>query len=133
LSEAAGTARRRGRPALPRPCRAGIAARRALGERLSEAAAAAWRAVPPADLRRPTRSRAEIAFARQAAIYFAHVIFGATLTRAGGIFGRDRTTARHACSRIEDQRDDHAIDRSIDLLEPAIRHWFAAFAAEDGR
>lgn len=122
------TARRRGRPALPRLSRTAMAARRTMGERVSEASAAAWRAVCPADLRRPTRSKAHIAFARQAAIYFAHVIFGATLTRAGRIFGRDRTTARHACSLVEDRRDDRRIDRSMDMLEPAIRRWYETFA-----
>lgn len=124
---------RRGRPALARPSRTLLAARIALRDRLSEASAAAWHAVRPPDLRRPTRSAARIAFARQSAIYFAHVIFGATLTRAGRIFGRDRTTARHACSLIEDRRDDQRFDRAIDLLEPAIRCWYAAFAERIGR
>lgn len=108
-----------------------LAMRRALSERLSESCAAAWQAVPPRMLRQATRSTARIASARQAAIYFAHVVFAANLTRAGGIFGRDRTTARHACFRMEDWRDDGRIDRAFDALEPALKSWLEAFSSGD--
>lgn len=108
-----------------------ILQRRALCERLSEACAIAWRAVPPDTLRRATRCTARIASARQAAIYFAHVVFAANLTRAGRIFGRDRTTARHACSRMEDWRDNRNIDRAFEVLEPALLNWIETFATED--
>lgn len=106
-------------------------ARRCLAERASEASAAAWRAVPPRTLRHASRCVAPVASARQAAIYFAHVVFAANLTRAGRIFGRDRTTARHACSRMEDWRDDPRIDRAFDALEPALRSWVRAFSPDD--
>lgn len=105
--------------------------RRVLCERLSESCAAAWQAVPPRMLRRETRCTARIASARQAAIYFAHVVFAANLTRAGGIFGRDRTTARHACSKMEDWRDDGRIDRAFDALEPALKTWLEAFSTRE--
>lgn len=108
-----------------------LAMRRALSERLSEACAAAWQAVPPRMLRQATRCTARVASARQAAIYFAHVVFAANLTRAGGIFGRDRTTARHACFRMEDWRDDVRIDRAFDALEPALKVWLETFASGD--
>lgn len=108
-----------------------MAMRRALSERLSESCAAAWQAVPPRMLRQATRCTARVASARQAAIYFAHVVFAANLTRAGGIFGRDRTTARHACFRMEDWRDDVRIDRAFDALEPALRVWLETFASGD--
>lgn len=106
-----------------------IMARRQLAERLSESCAAAWRNVPTESLRLPTRCSAEIAAARQTAIYFVHVFFAANLTRAGQVFGRDRTTARHACSRIEDLRDDRRVDRAFDLLEPALRVWVGTFSS----
>ena len=108
-----------------------LAMRRALSERISESCAAAWRAVPSMELRCQSRRTAQVASARQAAIYFAHVVFAANLTRAGGIFGRDRTTARHACSRMEDWRDDGRIDRAFDALEPALRTWVEAFASQE--
>jgi hypothetical protein len=108
-----------------------LTARLSLAERASEASAAAWRLVPPHALRHVSRCAAPIASARQAAIYFEHVVFAANLTRAGRIFGRDRTTARHACSRMEDWRDDPRIDRAFDALEPALRSWVRAFSADD--
>lgn len=108
-----------------------LAMRRALSERISESSAAAWRAVSAPELRSSSRRTAQVAQARQAAIYFAHVVFAANLTRAGGIFGRDRTTARHACSRMEDWRDDGRIDRAFDALEPALRIWMDAFASQE--
>jgi hypothetical protein len=71
------------------------------------------------DLRAPGRGTAPVAFARQVAVYLGHVVFGMNLTRLGRAFGRDRTTARHACRTIEDSRDDPAIDRFVGLLEAA--------------
>ncbi len=73
------------------------------------------------DLRRPTRGRAPIAFARQVAMYITHVGLGLTMTAVGAAFGRDRTTVRHACRAIEDRRDDPAFDRTLDLLEGIVR------------
>lgn len=108
-----------------------LAMRRALSERISESCAAAWRSVPAPRLRGESRNTARVASARQAAIYFAHVVFSANLTRAGRIFGRDRTTARHACQRMEDWREDERIDRAFDALEPALRSWLDAFAPGD--
>lgn len=125
------TALKRGRKPHPRLSARAVVLRRALSERLSEACAVAWRAVPPETLRQATRCSARIASARQAAIYFAHVVFAANLTRAGRIFGRDRTTARHACSRMEDWRDDRSIDRAFDVLEPALKTWIEAFSPEE--
>lgn len=64
-------------------------------------------------------------------MYLAHVVFAANLTRAGRIFGRDRTTARHACSQIEDLRDDPRVDRAFDALEFALKSWVGAFSDEE--
>ena len=75
------------------------------------------------DFRRITRGRANVALARQVAMYLAHVVCGMTLTDTGRLFGRDRTTVAHACGVIEDRRDDPLFDRALDLLEwvvPAI-------------
>jgi chromosomal replication initiation ATPase DnaA len=72
------------------------------------------------DLRRRSRGRAKVALARQVAMYLAHVGCGMSLTQTGRTFGRDRTTVAHACTVIEDRRDDPLFDRALDLLEWAI-------------
>ena len=69
----------------------------------------------------PTRGRSRVAFARQVAMYLAHVAFGLTLTTVGRAFGRDRTTVSHACALVEDARDDPEIDRTLELLEAIVK------------
>ncbi len=83
------------------------------------------------DLRRSGRGRAEVAFARQTAMYLAHVSLGLTLSDVGDMFGRDRTTVAHACARIEDSRDRECLARLFDCLEAAVCNWPAAFLTED--
>ena len=78
-------------------------------------------AVPPARLDCERRDIAPIALARQIAMYTAHVAFGLSLTRVGLIYRRDRTTVRHACSLVEDRRDEPDFDRSLDLIEGIVR------------
>lgn len=126
-AQAQPVARKRGRPPKPRPARTESIVSRAMGERLSAASAAAWYGVPGHRLKDETRGQARIAHARQTAIYFAHVVFQASLTRAGGIFGRDRTTARHACNCVEDRRDDRRFDAACGALEPAMQLWLSRF------
>lgn len=71
---------------------------------------------------RPTRGRAKVAMARQVAMYLAHVICGLNLTEAGELFGRDRTTAAHACRVVERRREDHPdFDHALKLLENLTR------------
>ncbi len=65
----------------------------------------------------PTRGRAKVAMARQVAMYLAHVSCGLNLTEAGELFGRDRTTAAHACHVVEARREDPDFDRALQLLE----------------
>jgi chromosomal replication initiation ATPase DnaA len=73
------------------------------------------------DLKRGSRGRANVALARQAAMYLAHVACELSLTEVGLLFDRDRTTVAHACGVIEDRRDDRVFDRVIDLLERSVR------------
>lgn len=84
--------------------------------------------VPAGELRAPTRRKAQVAFARQVAMYLAHVAYGLSLTEVGTLFGRDRTTVAHACTIVEDRRDEPDFDRSLDHLEAAIgtlaKAWF---------
>ena len=84
---------------------------------LLEIATAAVFDVPLDELHAPTRGAAPVAFARQIAIYLAHVVFGLSYREAGGLFNRDRTTAAHACRLVEDRRDDPVIDDRLDMLE----------------
>ena len=69
------------------------------------------------DLAAPSRGKAPVALARQAAMYLAHVSCGMSLTDVGAVFGRDRTPVAHACAVIEDRRDDPVFDRALELME----------------
>ncbi len=68
-----------------------------------------------------TRGSPSTAFARQVAMYLAHVGCGLTLTEVGRLFARDRTTVAHACGLVEDRREEPPFDRALELLEGAMR------------
>ena len=57
------------------------------------------------ELRAPTRGSARAAFARQVAMYLAHVGGGVSLTEVGRLFERDRTTVGESASRSPVLRD----------------------------
>ena len=84
------------------------------------------------ELRAHQRGRAAAAFARQTAMYLAHVHFGLTLSQVGRNFGRDRTTVAHACARIEDSRDDPKVETVLACLEAALDRWHRSFLALGG-
>lgn len=67
----------------------------------------------------PNRCQAGIASARQVAMYVAHVTLGLSMTEVGRCFGRDRTTAGHACRLVEDLRDDDRFDYALAHMEAA--------------
>ncbi|MCE9649583.1 MAG: hypothetical protein K8R18_08175 [Parvibaculum sp.] len=77
--------------------------------------------IPITEMRARTRRRAPVAHARQIAMYLTHVAFGFSLSAVGRYFGRDRTTAAHACRQIEDRRDNRDFDLLLDKLEYAVR------------
>lgn len=77
--------------------------------------------VPMDELRAATRRNAHTAFARHVAMYLAHVAYGLSLTEVAHAFGRDRSTASHACHRIEDLRDDPGLDDRLARLEGLLR------------
>jgi len=85
--------------------------------------------IGPAEIRAEQRGRAAAAFARQTAMYLAHVHFGLTLSQVGRNFGRDRTTVAHACARIEDCRDDPKVESVLACLEAALDRWHQSFLA----
>ena len=86
---------------------------------LATLATAAAFALPVGELTARTRRAHYVAFARQSAMYLAHVAFGLSYSEVGRGFGRDRTTAAHACGLIEDRRDDPAVDAVLASLEDA--------------
>lgn len=85
--------------------------------------------VPLALLMHRSRCEAEVAMARQLAMYLMNVVLGRSFTDVGRFFGRDRTTVSHACALIEDARDDSAFDAMVDGLETKL---LAEPAAESG-
>lgn len=89
------------------------------GRALAAMVAAAF-GLPPDELASERRGAAEVAFARQVAMYLAHTQLGLPLTEAGGLFHRDRTTARHACRQVEERRDDPRVDTLLEHLERGI-------------
>jgi len=88
-----------------------------------EAAVARAFALPVAELRQPTRRAARVAFARQVAMYVAHVGLGLSLTAAARLFGRDRTTASHACRVVEDRRDEPEVEALLAAIETVTDAW----------
>lgn len=91
--------------------------------RFIEATVAAALSLPVDELGARTRRQAPVAFARQVSMYCAHTVLGMSLTETGQLFGRDRTTAAHACRVVEDRRYDPKTDHLVDLIEGVIRSW----------
>jgi chromosomal replication initiation ATPase DnaA len=77
--------------------------------------------VPAEEVLSAQRGSADVAFARQVAIYLCHVGFEFSLARVAVAFGRDRSTVAHACHAIEDRRDDAHFDRWISGLEAMVQ------------
>lgn len=77
------------------------------------------------------RGKANIAFARQVAMYLANISLGLSFTEIGVEFGRDRTTVAHACQLIEDKREDSLFDWSIDLMERSLLLLIASHDVKD--
>lgn len=76
--------------------------------------------VRPDAVRGPERGGKATAFARQVAMYLSHTHLGFSYTAAGALFGRDRTTAAHACRTVEEKREDAGVDAIVDCVERAI-------------
>ena len=76
--------------------------------------------IPLASLQARTRCNADIALARQIAMYLCHTTFSLLLTEVGLHFGRDRTTVSYACALIEDKRDKPDFDLLLTQLESLL-------------
>jgi chromosomal replication initiation ATPase DnaA len=77
-------------------------------------------AVPLPCILSTTRGTAQAAFARQVAMYLAHVGFEMSLARVAVACGRDRSTVAHACHLIEDRREQPAFDAWLEQLEASL-------------
>ena len=88
-------------------------ARRAVGQAMGVAESA---------LIGTSRDRKGVAFARQVAMYLAHVGYQLSYQEVADAFGRERTTVAHACAVVEDAREEGcAFDRLLDQLEKRLR------------
>lgn len=89
--------------------------------RVVESAVAVVFLVDLHELDGPSRGEARIALARQVSMYLLNCAFQISHTQIGRIYGRDRTTVRHACAVIEDRRDEPMFDRTLSNLEEIVR------------
>lgn len=64
---------------------------------------------------------------RQIAMYVSHVVLSVPYPTIAMAFGRDRSTVTHACSVVEDRRDDQGYDRFVERCERCINAVFAPF------
>jgi chromosomal replication initiation ATPase DnaA len=80
------------------------------------------RGVKRSGLLAASRSRSNTAEARQLAMYLCHTLLEISLSEVGRYFGRHRTTVSHACTMIEDGREDgNPADIEISSLEAEIK------------
>lgn len=68
----------------------------------------------------PERCQADVALARQLAMYLMHVAFGRLYADVGRFFGRDRTTVSHACGVIEELRETPEFEELVGRLEASL-------------
>ena len=74
----------------------------------------------------PTRGAPRAAFARQVAMYLAHIGFELNFVTISRVFHRDRTTVSHAYHLVEDGRDDIWLDCRLEALELFCRSGWRA-------
>ncbi len=77
--------------------------------------------LPHASLMTPERRGAELARARQVAMYLAHVVGRLTLNEVAEYFGRDRSTVSHACINVEDSRESPMLEMQLEYMEKLLR------------
>ena len=66
------------------------------------------------------RGKADVALARQLAMYLMHTHYSRIYSEVGRFFGRDRTTVSHACALIEEMREEAAFDEHVARLEAIL-------------
>jgi len=85
--------------------------------------------IPLSRLTMGSRQRANVAFARQVAMYLTHVVGKVSIREVSIEFGRKLSTVSHACHVIEDRREAQLFDRQISFLEAALEERMEAAAA----
>ena len=86
--------------------------------------------IPHSELYGNARGDADLAFARQIAMYLAHVVGQLTLNEIAELFERDRSTVSHACSNIEDRRDRPYFNLQLEQLEKRLRDRMFEYRSE---
>ncbi|WP_457582649.1 helix-turn-helix domain-containing protein [Ensifer canadensis] len=76
-------------------------------------------------LRDRRRARCHV---RQIAMYVCHVVLQISQGDIANAFERDRTTVRHACSVVEDQRDVAEFDTFVETIERLVASAFTVQA-----
>lgn len=72
--------------------------------------------------------RTPVGFQRQTnqiAMYICVVVLSFKMPDVGMAFGRNRSTVRHACMRVEDQRDHPQFDQMVERIEKLVSIVFA--------
>src|ERR1041385_4151067 len=78
------------------------------------------------DLFGPTRGAPRVAFARQVAMYLAHIGFELSFATISRAFDRDPTTVSPACHIVEEGRDEFWLDLRLETLELFCRWGWGA-------
>jgi hypothetical protein len=76
--------------------------------------------IKPMDFFTLNRGPKHVSDARQLMMYLAHVEFGLSLALVGRRYFRDRSTASHACKKIEIMREDPFFDELVSEIEALI-------------
>jgi len=77
--------------------------------------------VSAAEIVQETRGDGAVATARHLAMYLTYVVFAMSYGRVALAFGRDRSTVAYAVRRMEEWREDPAVDRWMQGLEGMLR------------
>lgn len=73
------------------------------------------------NLVKPHKAGRHLRFARQVAMYLAHIVYELNHTQIGRLFSKDRSTVSHACKVVEDSREDGVFDMKLIRLENFLR------------
>lgn len=76
------------------------------------------------------RDRRRVCHIRQISMYVCHVVLRLPQVEIAQAFGRDRSTVGHACSVIEDRRDDPDFDAFVTAIERLVQAVFPETGAQ---